>query len=84
MSIKIIKGYRLKSCPCGNKNVYLTEKVSEDGEDICTYYIVCTNPMCHWTFNFTDCTDWYKSDQEAQTNGVNAWNKRKLDKGVIV
>lgn len=80
MSAEIIKGYKLKACPCGNKDVYLTRKSisSFDEEDFNGYYIVCTNPMCHWTFNFIDRTDWYKSDKEAQTNVVNAWNNRKF------
>jgi hypothetical protein len=87
-----IKGYKLKSCPCGNKKVYLMGQPWKGENDIYTYYIKCDNPKCHWTFNFTD-TEWtfnftdteyalggyLKSSKEAQQNVVNAWNNRKLE-----
>lgn len=80
MSIRIVKGYRLKPCPCGNKNVCLVGQTSGKEDGFSKYYIICTNPMCHWTFNFTDTENtegWLKPSKEAQTNVVNAWNNRK-------
>ena len=77
-----IKGYKLKSCPCGNKKVHLMGQPWKGENGIYTYYIKCDNPKCHWTFNFTDteyALGYLKSSKEAQQNVVDAWNNRKLE-----